>query len=129
MTADIFTATPPGHGGEPTEQRPASRATSGGAHGMARTLPAVRRRRLAETLMSTGALTVREVVTASAVSAATARRDLDDLARQGIAMRVHGGAVAHHVLHETFLPAAPSHSDGCRCFAAPSCQQVETNGR
>ncbi|HEY5230558.1 MAG TPA: DeoR family transcriptional regulator, partial [Galbitalea sp.] len=92
-------------------------------------LPALRRRRLAETLLSTGAVTVREVVRATAVSSATARRDLDDLARQGIAIRVHGGAVAHHVLHETFLPAMLSHADGCRCYAARGSQLFETNGR
>ena len=108
MTAGISTGTPSGYGGHPAEEQSASRATRGGAQRMARTLPALRRRRLAEVLLSTGSVTVREVVTATAVSSATARRDLDDLARQGIAIRVHGGAVAHHVLHETFLPRMPS---------------------
>jgi predicted DNA-binding transcriptional regulator YafY len=108
MTAGIATGTPSGHGAHPAEERSASRAASGGAQRLTRTLPALRRRRLAEALLSTGAVTVREAVIATAVSSATARRDLDDLARQGIAIRVHGGAVAHHVLHETFLPRMPS---------------------
>jgi DeoR/GlpR family transcriptional regulator of sugar metabolism len=68
-------------------------------------LPAVRRRWLAEALLSSGALTVRDVVVATAVSSATARRDLDDLARRGIAMRVHGGVVARHMLPEMYLPS------------------------
>jgi DeoR/GlpR family transcriptional regulator of sugar metabolism len=61
-------------------------------------LPAVRRRRLAEALLDVGALSVRDVVAATSVSAATARRDLDDLARRGIAFRVHGGVVANDIV-------------------------------
>jgi hypothetical protein len=108
MTAGIVTGTPAGRGARPAGERSASWATRGGAQRLARSLPALRRRQLAEALLSAGAVTVREVVLATAVSSATARRDLDDLARQGIAIRVHGGAVAHHVLHETFLPRVPS---------------------
>lgn len=108
MTAGILSGTPSGHGAHPAEERSASRATRGGAQRPARTLPALRRRRLAEALLSKGGLTVREVVIATAVSSATARRDLDYLARQGIAIRVHGGAAAHHTLHEALLPRMPS---------------------
>jgi DeoR/GlpR family transcriptional regulator of sugar metabolism len=60
-------------------------------------LPALRRRRLAEALLDAGALSVRDVVAVTAVSAATARRDLDDLARHGIALRVHGGVIAPYL--------------------------------
>lgn len=98
MTAGLSTAISFDQHGESAGERPALRAVRGHAHRAAPALPAVRRRWLAEALLSSGALSVRDVVAATAVSSATARRDLDELARRGIAMRVHGGAVAHHVL-------------------------------
>jgi DeoR family transcriptional regulator of aga operon len=38
-------------------------------------------------------VTVRELIEALGVSAATARRDLDQLASQGVVERVHGGGM------------------------------------
>jgi DeoR/GlpR family transcriptional regulator of sugar metabolism len=40
-----------------------------------------------------GSVSVAEVETGFGVSPMTARRDLDELARQGLARRTHGGAV------------------------------------
>jgi DeoR/GlpR family transcriptional regulator of sugar metabolism len=59
-----------------------------------RPLPAVRRRRVAEMIERNGAVTCSTVQLLFRVSAATARRDLDHLAREGVALRVHGGAMS-----------------------------------
>jgi DeoR/GlpR family transcriptional regulator of sugar metabolism len=61
-----------------------------------------RRRAIADLLQDAGAVTVAELQTRFGVSAMTARRDLDELERQGHARRTHGGAV---------LPLASSHED------------------
>lgn len=47
-----------------------------------------------------GSVSVEDVVQASGVSAATARRDLDELADQQLVMRTRGGAVAHTVTYD-----------------------------
>jgi DeoR/GlpR family transcriptional regulator of sugar metabolism len=73
-------------------------------------LAEARRRAIAEHLKSTGAVSVSEVETRFGVSSMTARRDLGELERQGLARRTHGGAV---------LPAISAHEDS---FA----QRVET---
>ena len=65
-------------------------------------LAETRRREIAESLRSTGAVTVAEVETRFGVSAMTARRDLDELARRGVLRRTHGGAV---------LPTTSAHED------------------
>jgi hypothetical protein len=58
-----------------------------------RPLPAVRRRRIAEMIERNGAVTCSTVQLLFRVSAATARRDLDQLGREGVVLRVHGGAM------------------------------------
>jgi DeoR family transcriptional regulator of aga operon len=57
------------------------------------TLPAVRRRRALEILRRCGSVTCYDVQVLFDVSTATARRDIDYLARRGVAVRVYGGAV------------------------------------
>jgi DeoR family transcriptional regulator of aga operon len=57
------------------------------------TLPAERRRRASEILVRRGWVTCQEIQVLFQVSTATARRDIDHLARRGIGVRVYGGAV------------------------------------
>jgi DeoR/GlpR family transcriptional regulator of sugar metabolism len=56
-------------------------------------LAMARRSAIADQLRETGAVTVTEVEARFGVSPMTARRDLQELERQGIARRTHGGAV------------------------------------
>jgi DeoR/GlpR family transcriptional regulator of sugar metabolism len=67
-----------------------------------RVLAESRRAAIAELLRSSGSVTVAELEQRFAVSPMTARRDLSDLERQGLARRTHGGAV---------LPAITAHED------------------
>ncbi|MEV4430527.1 DeoR/GlpR family DNA-binding transcription regulator [Streptomyces sp. R-07] len=55
---------------------------------------------LLELLAASGKLEVEEAATALVVSAATIRRDLDELAEQQLLVRTRGGAVAHGVSYE-----------------------------
>ncbi|MEW5626689.1 DeoR/GlpR family DNA-binding transcription regulator [Streptomyces hydrogenans] len=55
---------------------------------------------LLELLASAGRLEVEEAATSLAVSAATIRRDLDELAEQRLLVRTRGGALAHGVSYE-----------------------------
>jgi DeoR/GlpR family transcriptional regulator of sugar metabolism len=52
-----------------------------------------RREMIKAMLMETGAVTVSELLARFGVSPMTARRDLDELERRGVARRTHGGAV------------------------------------
>jgi DeoR/GlpR family transcriptional regulator of sugar metabolism len=65
-------------------------------------LAVARRSAIADQLRETGAVTVTEVETQFGVSPMTARRDLQELERLGIARRTHGGAV---------LPSISAHED------------------
>ena len=65
-------------------------------------LAETRRRRIADALRTSGAVTVAEVEERFGVSPMTARRDLDELARRGLLRRTHGGAV---------LPTTSAHED------------------
>jgi DeoR/GlpR family transcriptional regulator of sugar metabolism len=65
-------------------------------------IPEDRRRLIADLLLATGAVTVAQVESRFGVSAMTARRDLHELERRGLARRTHGGAV---------LPTVASHED------------------
>src|SRR3954464_14499070 len=56
-------------------------------------LAMARRTAIADQLRETGAVTVTEVETRFGVSPMTARRDLQELERMGVARRTHGGAV------------------------------------
>src|SRR3712207_480594 len=65
-------------------------------------LPAERRRLIAERLRQLGSVSVSGLEEEFGISPMTARRDLDELERQGVARRTHGGAV---------LPGLSSHED------------------
>src|SRR5919106_2816456 len=67
-----------------------------------RVLAESRRAAIAELLRSSGSVTVAQLEKRFGVSPMTARRDLSDLERQGLARRTHGGAV---------LPAITAHED------------------
>jgi DeoR/GlpR family transcriptional regulator of sugar metabolism len=66
------------------------------------TLPAERRRLIAERLRQQGSVSVSGLEAEFRISPMTARRDLDELERRGVARRTHGGAV---------LPGLSSHED------------------
>ncbi len=57
-------------------------------------LAAQRRARIAQVLEESGAVSVADLVESLDVSDMTVRRDLDALSAQGIATKVHGGAIA-----------------------------------
>jgi DeoR/GlpR family transcriptional regulator of sugar metabolism len=65
-------------------------------------LAETRRREIAESLRSSGSVTVAEVEARFSVSPVTARRDLDELERRGVLRRTHGGGV---------LPTTSAHED------------------
>ena len=62
----------------------------------------VRRAEIAEILRADGSVTVAQVEERFGISSMTARRDLAELERRGVARRTHGGAV---------LPSLTSHED------------------
>ena len=72
--------------------------TNGGRSVLAET----RRREIVESLRSAGSVTVSEVEARFGVSPVTVRRDLDELERQGVLRRTHGGGV---------LPTTSAHED------------------
>jgi len=53
-----------------------------------------RQKQILSLLVKQGRLSVAEIVEQFSVSEATARRDLESLASEGKAQRVHGGAIA-----------------------------------
>ncbi len=55
---------------------------------------------MVELVADRGSLSVEDAVTAFDVSAATARRDLDELAEQQLVLRTRGGAVTHTVSYD-----------------------------
>src|SRR5437588_11982310 len=61
-----------------------------------------RRAAILEMLRASGAVSVAEVQSKLGVSSMTARRDLAELARRGVAQRTHGGAV---------IPSISAHED------------------
>src|SRR5215213_8068936 len=65
-------------------------------------LPAERRRLIAERLRQKGSVSVAGLEVEFQISPMTARRDLHELERRGVARRTHGGAV---------LPGLSSHED------------------
>src|SRR5438067_11423515 len=54
-----------------------------------------RRRKILELVEQTGQVTIHDVVKRFAVSAVTARSDLDALSTNGVVLRSHGGAVRY----------------------------------
>ncbi|MBN9620990.1 MAG: DeoR/GlpR transcriptional regulator [Actinobacteria bacterium] len=80
-----------------------------------------------ELVVSRGTLSVDEVSDVFEVSAATARRDLDDLAAQQLITRTRGGAVAHTVSYDLPLRYKSSRRpDQKRRIAAAAAGLVET---
>ena len=71
-----------------------------------RLLAEQRRRKILDLIEQTGQITVREVVERFAVSAVTARGDLDALCSEDMAIRSHGGAI--HKLPTDADPASES---------------------
>jgi DeoR/GlpR family transcriptional regulator of sugar metabolism len=65
-------------------------------------LPDERRRLIAQRLLKRGSVSVSALEAELRISPMTVRRDLDELERQGVARRTHGGAV---------LPGLSSHED------------------
>src|SRR4051794_19131827 len=57
-------------------------------------LPEARRRLIAARLRERGSVSIGELAAEFDISPMTVRRDLGTLARQGVARRTHGGAVA-----------------------------------
>jgi DeoR/GlpR family transcriptional regulator of sugar metabolism len=80
-------------------------------------LAETRRAAIADLLRSTGSVTVGALEERFGISSMTARRDLADLERQGLARRTHGGAV---------LPAISGHEDSfvARVETAPEAKQA-----
>src|SRR3954451_14656558 len=78
-------------------------------------LSEARRVMIKDLLLEYGAVTVSELQSRFGVSPMTARRDLDELERRGLARRTHGGAV---------LPTTSAHEDS---FARR--MQVETEAK
>ncbi len=76
--------------------RPATPALpSSAASGEARRVPAqVRQARLVEAVRERGFISVAEIAASLSVSEMTIRRDLDELEREGLLVRTHGGALA-----------------------------------
>jgi DeoR/GlpR family transcriptional regulator of sugar metabolism len=67
-----------------------------------RTIAHVRRQEIADALRAEGSVTVARLEERFGISSMTARRDLAELERRGLARRTHGGAV---------LPTAAGHED------------------
>ena len=65
-------------------------------------LPDERRRQIAQRLRQHGSVSISSLEAEFSISPMTARRDLDELERRGMAARTHGGAV---------LPSLSSHED------------------
>src|SRR5215207_1988324 len=80
-------------------------------------MPEQRQQRMAELVRETGSVTVPELEEQFEVSAATARRDLAVLERQGKVKRTHGGAV---------MPGFTQHEDS---FQQRLGEAVEAKGR
>src|SRR4029453_1850425 len=82
-------------------------------------LAMARRSAIADLLRDSGAVTVTEVESRFGVSPMTARRDLAELERQGIARRTHGGAglPAVSAQEDTFAPRVEVAREGKQSLA------------
>ena len=79
-----------------------------------------RRRLIAEAVRSHGAVAVAELAAALDTSEMTVRRDLRFMARDGVLVRTHGGAVLHSGLaHE------PSYNEKAAQAAVEACRAVK----
>ena len=80
---------------------------------------------LLEQVADHGSLSVEDVVAAFDVSAATARRDLDELADQQLVTRTRGGAVAQTVTYDLPLRYKDSRQPGEKRRIAAAAEQVD----
>ena len=87
----------------------------------------VRRAQIAEWLRSAGSVAVAELEEHFGVSAMTARRDLADLERQGLARRTHGGAVLPSIgaREDSFVARVDRNTEGKRSLATAAAAMVE----
>src|SRR5258708_39750591 len=95
---------------ENSQPRSGASAEQKGAHPTmkdSRLLAEQRRRKILDLIEQKGQITVRELVERFAVSAVTARGDLDALCSEGMAVRSHGGAVRK-------LDGSPNSKDALR---------------
>ena len=98
-------------------------------HNIARGRPLLadaRRSEIADMVRATGSVTVSELEAHFGVSSITARRDLAELERLGLAKRTHGGAVLPSITaHEdSFTSRLESGTDAKRALAAAAAAQV-----
>lgn len=61
-----------------------------------------RSRYILQVLEKNGEIEIDEIVGKCSISAITARRDLEELARQGLLIRTHGGAMRDDSVHQLF---------------------------
>ncbi len=89
-------------------------------------LGAARRVAIAEMLRATGSVTVAEVQGQLGVSPMTARRDLAELSRRGLAQRTHGGAVVPSISvnEDSFTQRLGAHPEAKRALAEAAARLV-----
>ncbi len=75
-------------------------------HGRADLIPAQRRDRVLEFLLTRGGASIQELAETLRISTSTVRRDLERLEGDGHVRRTHGGAIMPGATHSTFEPAA-----------------------
>ena len=86
----------------------------------------VRRAGIAEVLRDAGSITVADVEERYGVSPMTARRDLAELERRGLARRTHGGAVLPSIAgqEDSFLSRVGHHSEAKAALGAAAAELV-----
>src|SRR5660397_118623 len=94
---------------------------------MTRLLIAERRERLLDVLRRDGAVRWEAAAAELGVSAMTVRRDLADLEAEGLARRVHGGAVAPR-LPQTFAARMATHSSQKATIARKAATLIPHDG-
>jgi DeoR/GlpR family transcriptional regulator of sugar metabolism len=98
--------------------------------GQGRTVIAdVRRREIAEIVRAQGSISVAEVEERFGVSSMTARRDLAELERLGVARRTHGGAVAPELTsHEDSFVSRLERRSGAKAALADAAAEIVVAG-
>jgi DeoR/GlpR family transcriptional regulator of sugar metabolism len=98
--------------------------------GQGRTVIAdVRRREIAEIVRAQGSITVADVEERFGVSSMTARRDLAELERVGVARRTHGGAIAPELTsHEDSFVSRLERQSGAKAALADAAAQMVVAG-
>jgi DeoR/GlpR family transcriptional regulator of sugar metabolism len=89
----------------------------------------VRRREIAEIVRAQGSISVAEVEERFGVSSMTARRDLAELERLGVARRTHGGAVAPELTsHEDSFVSRLERQSGAKTALAEAAARIVVAG-